>query len=135
MPIWIWKMKEENAKYLHTVYPKIFPNEFWGFECSDGWFNILNMACRNIQHHLDWKPDIPQVVAQQVKEKFGGLRFYVQGGDEYTNGIISMAEAMSEVTCEVCGEPGETRHGGWIKVLCDKHHAEREEKKKQRDIA
>lgn len=125
-------MTEEKAKYLATVYPKMFPKEFWGIECSDGWFNILNMACRNIQSHLNWKPDVPQVVVEQIKEKFGSLRFYVQGGDEYTNGIISMAEAMSEVTCEVCGHPGETRQGGWIKVLCDEHAAER---KNARDAA
>lgn len=130
-------MKEENEKYLTTVYPKMFPADdgFWGVECGDGWFNIINMLCRNIQSHLNWKPEVPQVVVKQVKEKFGGLRFYVEGGDEYTRGLISMAEAMSEVTCEECGKPGETRQGGWIKVLCDEHNAEREARKKQRDIA
>jgi hypothetical protein len=127
-------MKDENEKYLTTTYPKMFPSNdgFWGFECSDGWFTIINMLCRNIQSHLNWKQEIPQVVVKQVKEKFGGLRFYVEGGDEYTNGLISMAEAMSEHTCEVCGHPGETRHGGWIKVLCDEHHAERQAERKAR---
>jgi hypothetical protein len=127
-------MKDENEKYLTTTYPKMFPSNdgFWGFECSDGWFTIINMLCRNIQSHLNWKQEIPQVVVKQVKEKFGGLRFYVEGGDEYTNGLISMAEAMSEHTCEVCGHPGETRQGGWIKVLCDDHHAERQAERKAR---
>jgi hypothetical protein len=119
-------MKQDNEDYLKRVYPKIFPEDFWGVECNDGWFNIINMLCRNIQSHLNWKKEIPQVVVTQVKEKFGSLRFYYDGGDEYVSGLVSMAEAMSEVTCEVCGEPGETRQGGWHKVLCDIHHQERE---------
>lgn len=119
-------MNEEHVTYLTTVYPKIFSGKYGGFACGDGWFNIINLLCRNIQSHLDWKPDVPQVVAQQVKEKFGSLRFYYQGGDEYISGLVSMAEAMTEVTCEECGSPGETRSGGWIRVLCDKHEAERQ---------
>ena len=119
-------MKQENEDYLKQVYPKIFPEEFWGAECSDGWFNIINMLCRNIQSHLNWKTEVSQVVVIQAKEKFGSLRFYYDGGDEYVSGLVSMAEAMSEVTCEVCGDPGEARQVGWHKVLCETHHQERE---------
>lgn len=68
---------------------------------------------------------VTQVVAVQVKEKFGSLRFYVDGGDKYTDGIISMAEAMSYVICEICGSPGKTYGGGWMRTLC-KEHAETE---------
>jgi hypothetical protein len=62
-----------------------------------------------------------QVVVQQVKEKFGTLRFYYSGGDEYISGIVSMAEAMTEVTCEECGAPGKSNGGGWIRVTCEEH--------------
>lgn len=64
---------------------------------------------------------IPQVVATQVKEKFGTLRFYYYGGDEYISGAVHMAENMSGVTCEVCGSPGKSNEGGWIKVRCEEH--------------
>lgn len=67
---------------------------------------------------------IPQVVASQVKEKFGTLRFYYEGGDDHIDGMVRMAEAMSSVTCEVCGVPGEMRQkgpGAWISTLCDEH--------------
>jgi hypothetical protein len=123
----------------------------WGFECSDGWANIINVLCHCIQSHIDWSekqavwdvewneknPDkqrevtkpCPQVIAVQVKEKFGSLRFYVEGGDDITHGMIRMAESMSELTCEVCGSPGKQRPGGWVKTLCDEHYNEREEKK------
>lgn len=62
--------------------------------------------------------------ASQVKEKFGGLRFYVDGGDEVSNRLISFAESLSVKTCEVCGAPGRQRDGGWIKTLCEHHHEE-----------
>lgn len=78
------------------------------------------------------KEPIPQVEAVQVKEKFGTLRFYYEGGDEYIRGLVTMAEAMSAYTCEVCGAPGEARGGGWIQTLCDEHAAEREAKRNER---
>lgn len=63
----------------------------------------------------------PQVIALQIKEKFSGLRFYYQGGDETVRGMVELAEAMSYVTCEECGSPGRSSNDGWIRVLCDTH--------------
>lgn len=65
--------------------------------------------------------EIPQVVAVQIKEKFGTLRFYYDGGDEYISGLVAMAEWVSSVTCEECGERGKLRGGGWVYTACDKH--------------
>ncbi len=64
---------------------------------------------------------VPQVVAIQVKEKFGGLRFYYSGGDDYIRGVVDMAEYMSYDTCEECGAPGKPTKGGWIRTLCVEH--------------
>lgn len=64
---------------------------------------------------------VEQVVAIQVKEKFGGLRFYYNGGDDYIKGVVDMAEEMSYVTCEECGAPGKPTKGGWIRTLCKEH--------------
>lgn len=127
-------MKQEFDEMLCARYPKLMANRhktmqetcmYWGFECGDGWFNILNQLMGNIQHHIDSKNKkeevVPQVVLDQVKEKFGTLRFYYTGGDDYIRGMVSMAEAMSGVTCEVCGKPGETNYGGWIKTRCEEH--------------
>jgi hypothetical protein len=68
-------------------------------------------------------PEVTQVTIQQVKEKFGGLRFYYSGGDEYISGLVSMAESVAGFTCEECGDHGEGRNGGWIRTLCDEHEA------------
>jgi hypothetical protein len=135
-------MKQELDEYLCKVYPKIFANRYkdmtetamcWGFDCDDGWFQILNQLCNNIQHHINWKNKdgevVAQVVADQVKEKFGTLRFYYTGGDDYISGLVSMAESMSGVTCEECGAPGESGGSGWISTLCETHRAEREQKR------
>lgn len=61
----------------------------------------------------------PQVIAVQIKEKFGTLRFYYDGGDEAVKGIVSMAEAMSGCTCEDCGKPGKRTGNGWVRTLCN----------------
>lgn len=69
-------------------------------------------------------------VAVQVKEKFGTLRFYVNGGNEKAYNYIEFAEALSGSTCEECGAPGTTRGGGWIRTLCDRHEDERQRKQR-----
>lgn len=141
-------MKKELDELLCQKYPKIFADRnkpmtetamCWGFDCDDGWFNILDKLCDNIQHYIDWRirqrevllksnqhtlkiPDeVKQVVADQVKEKFGTLSFYYSGGDDYIRGLVSMAESMSGVTCEECGKPGKRNGKGWIRTLCDEH--------------
>jgi hypothetical protein len=59
------------------------------------------------------------VYCAQVKEKFGSLRLYMNNETPYISGAIAMAESMSGHICEVCGEPGQRRSGGWIRTLCD----------------
>ena len=57
----------------------------------------------------------------QVKEKFGTLRFYIDGGTKEQYNYITFAEMMSAVTCEECGAPGKRKGDGWIYTACDKH--------------
>lgn len=144
-------MKDYLDKQLCEQYPKIFKDRYapmtetcmcWGFEIGDGWYQIIDSLCRQIQHHVDWKQEqkekygrgegCHQVVATQVKEKFGGLRFYYTGGDDVVDGMVRMAESWAANTCEECGKPGNSRGGGWIRTLCDDHEAERQEKYNKR---
>jgi len=62
-------------------------------------------------------------VAVQVKEKFGGLRFYVQAATDKHYDYISFAESISYRTCEQCGAPGKRYTDGWHTTLCDIHAA------------
>ena len=66
-------------------------------------------------------PKLNWIEIQQIKEKFGGLRFYYQGGDAHISGMEAMAEAWANRSCETCGNKGERRSGGWIRTLCDFH--------------
>lgn len=129
-------MTPELDQKLCASYPKIFVNRdnkgahhpiAWGIECGDGWYQLLDVLCRNIQHHIDWKSkslgpeesEDLQPVAMQVKEKFGGLRFYCSGGDDTTEGMIRFAESFSFKVCESCGNAGSKHGTGWIFTLCD----------------
>ena len=75
---------------------------------------------------------VQRVVVEQVKEKFGTLRFYYRGGDDVVDGMVRMAEAMSAVTCEECGSPGSTGGYGWISSLCTQHREEVDARRKAR---
>jgi hypothetical protein len=135
-------MRKELQEKLYEKYPKIFPDPSnknslmcWGLICGDGWFGLIDTLCMTVQGHLDWqncegqyehmaehrKDDhepVPQLVAVQVKEKFGTLRFYCMGGDEYSRGVITVIENMSARTCEGCGNPGEVRRHSWVATRC-----------------
>ena len=129
-------MNKKLDIYLVAKYPKIFVNRYdnmkktamcWGFEHGDGWFWLLDQLCDSIQNYVDINnkyrseevKKIPQVIATQVKEKFGTLNFYSQGGDEYTRGMIRLAEDMSANICEFCGSTINVgRTSGWISTVC-----------------
>jgi hypothetical protein len=188
-------MREELDTKLCGKYPELFKNRYtppkeslmcWGFDCGDGWYNLIDNLCILIDNHImnerqlvrynkeyhqmreaalegdwslfnksqekliaastedhsDWlqrqreqllgpvsefleqvECKIEPVTVIQVKEKFGGLRFYYDGGDEYIQGAVSMAERMSYSICEECGNLGKSRSGGWVRTLCDQHAA------------
>lgn len=49
----------------------------WGIECGIGWYVPINELCSKLEElNHDYKKYRVQIQAQQVKEKFGGLRFY-----------------------------------------------------------
>lgn len=128
-------MKSELQDKLYSAYPNIFAQKdldmtktamCWGISCGDGWYDLIDELCANIQNHVENfnrnKPEEAHMVCQatQVKEKFGGLCFYTYGGDEYIDGMISFAESMSYHICTECGQRSEKneKNRGWIYTLC-----------------
>lgn len=119
----------------------------WGCECGNGWYEILSSLCWMIKQHEDnkrwqkeWEDKKNQEIKDsmgfsiegttqeyfpvkfdQIKEKYGGLRIYFSGGDDYVEGLVSMAEAISYKICEICGNKGEANKNGWISVRCETH--------------
>jgi len=92
-----------------------------GVECGDGWFWLIDNLCNCIQNYIN-NNSVDQVEAVQVKEKFGGLRFYINYSDDIVFGMIRLAENISYNICEECGSfEGKMAYAGyWIKTLCPK---------------
>jgi len=86
--------------------------ELFGVECGAGW--------RNLIEPLIEKCNEQGVNILQVKEKYGGLRFYVAGCSDELHDAIDSAEALSYKICELCGNPGTLMGHGWLKTRCDK---------------
>jgi hypothetical protein len=90
------------------------------FDCEVGWYPLIQKLIEDLIV-LGWDKNI-----SQVKEKFGGLRFYIGSGTEEIFERIIQAEKESYSICEICGEPGESRRvNGWYYTLCDTHHQEK----------
>jgi hypothetical protein len=137
-------MKSELQQELYDKYPDLFVNKdkpasesclHFGIETNDGWYDILSNICWMINQHEEnirirtkykkkenpaYESDYIPVKFDQIKEKFGGLRVYYSGGDDYVRGMVSMAESFSYKICEVCGERGKPNKNGWIHTLCEK---------------
>jgi hypothetical protein len=133
---------DEFARKMEGKYPKLFRQPYGGFAVGQGWWPIIEALCDQINHHVEWKQNQKEkygrgegcadVTVAQIKEKFGGLRFYYDGGDDEVSGMVRMAESWASHSCEECGAPGKSRSGGWIKTLCDTHEAERQARYKER---
>ena len=97
----------------------------FGFETDDGWFQIIRDLSARLEGIIKRLPEGERddYYAVQVKEKFGGLRFYMNMETEEMSRVIREAEGQSVVTCGVCGRPGRLRGRGWVKTLCEGHAA------------
>ena len=94
-----------------------------GFAHDDGWFDILWQLCEDLEPivaEIERKTGNPFEV-RQVKEKLGGLRFYVNYSNDAIVDRIAAAQLDSLKTCEVCGQPGTRRKGNRIRTRCDEH--------------
>jgi len=118
-------MKKELEEKLFNDFPILYrgrelpPTQnlmCFGFECGSGWFNLIYELSEKLS-----KQD-PSCMVVQVKEKFGGLRFYTNGISEIGYNLIYEYEDKSYSTCELCGntKTAKKRAGSWIRTLCNK---------------
>jgi len=136
-------MNESLQNKLYSDYSELFANNLkspaqscmsYGIECGNGWYDLIRSVCyriaqheRNKKYHDErklkkdpsYQPEYRPVAFDQIKEKYGGLRIYYNGGDDYVDGVVDMAEEMSFKICERCGNKGTPTKGGWITTLCD----------------
>lgn len=106
---------------------------WYGCIVSDGWKDLVLKTDRMLAH-MD-----PNYKINQVKEKFGGLRYYFETEKtgveaEIMNAITNYAENRSYHICETCGKFGELREErAWIVTLCDTCNDERNKEMKRRE--
>ena len=142
-------MKLELEQQLVTKYPALFKQYggdvretcmAFGFECGDGWYNIINTLCHSIQSEVDWINRLwshtnYSCTAVQVKEKYGSLRFYyeftyatdlaaeymekLEGSMERISGMTILAENISATTCEQCGDKCEREDAPFPRAICN----------------
>lgn len=89
--------------------------------CDDGWLNLLTDL------HIELVEIDPKYTIYQVKEKFGGLRFYYSPSspslDPELRKVVNKYESKSYYVCEKTGNPGSLkRKNGWIKTLNDSYN-------------
>ncbi len=124
-------MNNDLQNKLFDNYPVIFSakNEpvtvpVWSIETGDGWYHLIDTLCKGIQRYLrlqrEYNSDfnISPVIATQVKEKFGQLRFYYTGGDSYVDGMVTIISHLSAKTCAECGIIGDMHRSYMVRSLC-----------------
>lgn len=128
-------MTEKLQNKLYKKFNKIFTQKEnslrCGIECDDGWYELIYNLCEKIQAYIN-KVECPQVIAIQIKEKFGSLRFYIVFDIDPLNedaavddihwsaiyDMINAASMESLKTCEVTGGHGTlSKRGNWLKTL------------------
>lgn len=113
-------MEQAKLESLRVRHPKL---DLPGFECGGGWFEILDKLCTRLDSLT--LPDTFRI--DQIKEKFGELRFYVSGivhEATYSTVMRWIADAAEESvrTCEICGRSGRRRPLYWVITLCWWHY-------------
>lgn len=88
-----------------------------GFGIGNGWYGLIKETIEKLIAN-GWNREI-----LDIKEKFGGLRFYINDGNEKLFKIIENSENKSYRICEITGKKGKLRKDiTWIKTLCDEEY-------------
>ncbi|GMV19486.1 MAG: hypothetical protein AMXMBFR56_77100 [Polyangiaceae bacterium] len=94
-----------------TKHPELFADCF-DFSVPEGWRGIVDALCDALS--------VTGCSVLQVKEKFGGLRVYVDNATVAALAAINAAEKLAATTCQVCGAgEAKLRAGGWARTLCE----------------
>ncbi len=129
-------MRRQLQNQLFEKYQDLLdkPAMRWGIQCGDGWFDILDKLFALLEYRNgqaaknDKESEFKPLRIYCVKEKYGTLRVKTVNKDSFSDGAISMAEAMSSRVCEECGVPGVTSLNGWMSTLCEEHQKDKSER-------
>jgi len=142
---------EEIWLELKQPYAHLYGERHLGDSVGAGWWSGLLGAFEKISEVMKSAPE-HRFAVKQIKEKFGGLRFYYViykvGAEEETwppaedavrdelhdkiSVIIRELDEATHARCEICGEHGVPRNNGWVKTLCDTHDEVQKKRNKRR---
>lgn len=116
-------------------YPSVFKDMEHSshYDIPSGWYLLVDKLCSDLSILLDEEhkktkenPEEPLFMLLQIKEKFGGLRFYYMMNTENDTlyqeirKLIDIAEDTSYNTCEITGKPGKLcRTGIHYHTFCE----------------
>ena len=126
-------------KELQEKYPQLLKQIY--LECGEGWKEVIENMCEQILTHeaflkdsgvnvVDFEDEVTDeddycsVRIVQVKQKFGGLRVYYDGGNNIIRNIVNEAEEKALTVCEYCGSKDNVKlrkRNSWLYTGCDKH--------------
>lgn len=110
------------------LYPRLFSGNPFDVGHPPGWNSLVAELMSEIEKINENLPQEEWATVAQIKEKFGGLRFYMNSYpkqySEEIDKLIDAAEDTSVVTCVVCGAQGKMCNNGWISPYCDQHWPE-----------
>ena len=116
---------------MYDKYPKTLKGLSY-FEINEGWKGLVEEITSKIEVVNNKYSPSSYIRAAQVKQKFGGLRYYVsiEEVDEqdvkHVYDIIAEAEKRSFTICEFCGQPAKQgKYGYTIETVCDEHRTSR----------
>lgn len=118
-------LNQENKDKLNQL--EIFKDKV-DFQFHDGWTDLIYELGTNITELCKLTNcELPHM--QQIKTKFGTLRFYCNTlNSEYPkvvekciNLLVKSAQDKSSTMCEYCGKRGELRTTGLWFTACEDH--------------
>lgn len=124
-------MKEELIWALAFDYPRVYIGtrrkyetaSFQGIVCGDGWEPIVRWLSAAIERLIEQEADDEREFYRciEVRERFGGLEFYMNDATDEMAKLIKIAISESYKVCEFCGSPGSLRQDSrrGAKTLCE----------------
>lgn len=108
----------ELQSQIEKLKEKIAPGWMQVIQVDEGWYQLV-VDCDRELSLFD-----PRYKILQIKEKFGGLRYYIKPSEtcyepRRLHDVISRYEEIAAKTCEATGKPGVLMKsiGGWYKTL------------------
>lgn len=127
-------MTPEKEQKLFDAFPYLYrarvksvqeSSMSFGFECGNGWFDLIWNLSQKIEDAARQAGLEPQSAAwpqaRQVKQKTGTLRFYLGNRTEAMIALIDEAMEDSAKICEACGMLGSRVGNSGVRTLCDRH--------------